>query len=146
MATAAMKLKARGAAKRHISNPLASKEYGVVCLHVYSHILSVGQVGDVQGMWVGVEKARRGRAQGGGGERREGGGSKAMREGGLRGGWRRRGLRRLASPHSRQVLCSNQLKDSAPGVKVMSAKNYASSCSGFRRTGEQVMSRLAMYR
>lgn len=33
MATAAMKLNARGAAKRHIRSPLASKEYGVVCLH-----------------------------------------------------------------------------------------------------------------
>lgn len=32
MATAAMKLNASGAAKRHISRPLASKEYDAVCL------------------------------------------------------------------------------------------------------------------
>ena len=37
MATAAMKLNARGAAKRHISSPLASREYGVVCLHILSN-------------------------------------------------------------------------------------------------------------
>ncbi len=31
-AMAAMKLKAKGAAKRHISSALASSEYGAVCL------------------------------------------------------------------------------------------------------------------
>lgn len=39
MAIAAMKLNARGAANRHISSPLASKEYGVVCLHISSEAL-----------------------------------------------------------------------------------------------------------
>ena len=53
MAIAAMKLNAKGAAKRHISNPFASREYGVVCLHIPSDRLhaSGGGLRGLQRVW-----------------------------------------------------------------------------------------------